>query len=667
MSLEIVDLARVYWKEIGKKCQRATVFIDNTSAECLHWSGCLNLITQSSDKILQFSSFEAAAQNSKKGVFIVSNPALPKNERILKDIIRNSSLEYCIVITSCQPNVLTSTRFPVRDFNTDDKGGLEWLEDSLLNWMGNRNYTVEILYFPIFTSSLLRECFYTPGLSLMFPLLENDISKCQTYWKVFNPNQPLPTGEDSQADLHPQELKTHIRQLVANFHSMFGSLCLKEDIWSIGPFAKCVGDELEAWLPARNRRKTATSGVSLLLVDRTMDLAGPVITGAGGVDSVLSNILSCHQTVEGHTLDIAVDLSKLCRVSQPEAFVPSTIGHAGSISDREEDSELRQLIFKSEKSVINSIHNSLTKQSPKKSESRKSNILSSQVLSSDLNEYEGDLEAILTNLASVSRAQAIINCSTNQEIVHRKRVQSLAAQFAREIQASSSGTLEQITELVLSRGDSSLSLVDMIALLVHVYSLPSPNYQFSEEEVERLKSVLGEQILTEAKSGQLDPLLADIAQQEGGFTEMNELVALNTVNRIWSKLESLITYRQNYPKYHSLIDENGEYEGFLYQLLKDIYHPNKSEVAELNYHSGGLGAILRTGLGWLGSASKQHPRQNPWVIVFVLGGVTLAEVKQLQSVVEGTASKLTIAGTSILTPASSINLVFNNNPLFTDS
>ena len=42
----------------------------------------------------------------------------------------------------------------------------------------------------------------------------------------------------------------------------------------------------------------------------------------------------------------------------------------------------------------------------------------------------------------------------------------------------STGVLEQITELVLGRGDSSLSLVDIIRLLVYVYSTPSPDFQF---------------------------------------------------------------------------------------------------------------------------------------------------------------------------------------------
>jgi len=665
--MEISSIAKVYWSEIAKKCQRATVFIDDPSAECLHWSGGLKVL-EPANRVLEFSSFESAPRKDKKGVFIVTNPALPKNERILKDIISNSSLEYCIVISSCQPNILTATRFPARDFNVEDKSGTDWLEQSVLDWMGNKNYTVEILFYPVFICPIIRETFFTPGFFRLYPLLENDLTRCKAYWRVFNQNQPLPTGEGSQYMIYTQELKNQIRQLIGNLHSLFGSLRLKEEIWSVGPFAKCVGDELESWLPARNRRKTAHGTVSLVLVDRTLDLAGTVLNAGG--ESVLGNVLQSHNPLEGHTLDVGVDLSKLLRVFSSGTFVPSSLGHAGSCTkEGEEDSQLRDFIFNNEKDVIANLHAKLAKYSPRKSESRKNTTVASvQNLGHNLTEYEGDLEAVMANLATVSRAQALLNASNNQDIVHRKRLQSLAAQFTREMYHSSDGVLEQITELLLGRGDTSLSLVDILKLLVYVYSLPSPSFQFREEEAERLKSVLGEEILREGKQGQLDPLLTTLAREEGGDKEMNELVALNTVNRIWTRLEGVLAYRQNIKKYTSLIDENGMYNGFLSQLLGDIYDPSRIDVDCLYYHAGGLGAILRSGLGWLGAANtKQHPRQNPWVLVFVIGGVTPLEIKILQNNVDGTESKLTVCGTSVLTPQSSLNLIFNNNPLFLDS
>ena len=42
------------------------------------------------------------------------------------------------------PVVLTLDNTLFQDFNVEDKGGMEWLEDSLLQWMGNINYTVQV-------------------------------------------------------------------------------------------------------------------------------------------------------------------------------------------------------------------------------------------------------------------------------------------------------------------------------------------------------------------------------------------------------------------------------------------------------------------------------------------------------------------------------------------
>ena len=54
-------------------------------------------------------------------------------------------------------------------------------------------------------------------------------------------------------------------------------------------------------------------------------------------------------------------------------------------------------------------------------------------LENDLKEYEGDLESILSNLGSVSRSQAFINTASNQNILKRKRLQSLASQFGPDL------------------------------------------------------------------------------------------------------------------------------------------------------------------------------------------------------------------------------------------
>lgn len=683
-KLELYDLTQVYWKEIAKKCNRAVVFIDNAAAECLHWAGGVELLN-TCIQIREFSSFEAAPKHDKKAVFIVANPALKRTQQILKDITKNSSLEYCIIITWCQPNVLSVWNHPTRDFNVDDKSGLHWLEDSLLDWMGNSNYTAEVFYYPIFTCSPCRYTFYTPTYSRLYPLLSPDVTKCTALWKLLNPGQQtqIQPGQipEQLCPILPGELRNAIRQLVANLHSLLGSLQLKEDIWSIGPYARCVADELEAWMPAKNRRRSAQTsaagggGVSLILVDRTLDVAGAAMSGCGGGrESVLGRMLEAHDKLESHSLDVKVDLSSLVGVSCPEMFVPSSLASPGRQDEGVEAAELTALFFDSEKSILSSLHDSLANGATPKSKdasggghAKLAAAATVAGLANDLKGYEGNLEAIMGNLASVTRAQALVNASDSQDIVKRKRLQSLVTQFGPQLNASSEGVLEELTSLVLSRADSRLTLVDILQLLVYVYSASHTDEKFRKDEEERLKSVLGEAILMEGNKGTLHPLLQSITRKVSDVDEMNELVALNVVNHIWSRLDSLLITRASLNRYSSLLDEDGNYYGFLRQLLDDIYHKDRKEVVDLHHHSGGLGAMLRTGLGWLGAAgSKQHPRENPWIILFVLGGVTPYEIKHLQEIVEGTDSKLTVAGTGIFTPLDSLHLLFNNNPLLID-
>ena len=156
----------------------------------------------------------------------------------------------------------------------------------------------------------------------------------------------------------------------------------------------------------------------------------------------------------------------------------------------------------------------------------------------------------------------------------------------------------------------------------------------------------------------------ELCRREGG-DKLDELVALSVVNTVWERLEGMKSSRAGLGSYQSL-NYDGEYCGLLEQLLGDIYHPARREVECLHHHAGGLGAMLRSGLGWLGSApAKPHPRENPWVILFVVGGVTASEVAASQHLVEGTGM-LTMGGTRLMSPTDALNMAFINNSLLTE-
>ena len=114
--------------------------------------------------------------------------------------------------------------------------------------------------------------------------------------------QPPPSDPACWAAL-PLPLQSRLRQTVASLHSLLASLGAKEEIWSVGNLARyffwilwcydnlnrkqmfcptlsilpmlwhvfrCLGDQLEAWTPARTRRKTALNKVELLILSEDL-------------------------------------------------------------------------------------------------------------------------------------------------------------------------------------------------------------------------------------------------------------------------------------------------------------------------------------------------------------------------------------------------------------
>ena len=604
--------------------------------------------------------FESAPATTKKAVFILSGPVSGSTKTTLQAVLQNSSLEYVVLISNCHPSVQTWSQYPARDWNSEDRTGYDQLEQQILVWMGNVNFTAEIFFFPLFLISMTPRLMVTPGHSSLSPLLEPDILRAGALWRSLHPGHPLPPPPGHWDSL-PLELQTSMRSLVASLHCLLATLGAREEIWSVGRMAGQLGDQLESWGPARTRRRTAENRVSLVLVDRSLDLASGVLQAG---DSLLARALNSLDLLPGHTVDRAVSLSNLFGMTEDcgsECLVPASLASPGINPTREEE-ELESLIFSPEKDCLALLHKNLRENSPKKnSPSRKFMNLNS--LEAVLREFTGDSESLLSNLSSVSRAAAAVSSSRERSEVRRKKLQSLMSQLGRTMCEGGGRVLADLIDLVRSRKDSQLRLDDLLLLLVFVYSSVDVRDSMPEEEEERLKAVLGEALLTDGGVGEAGEVLQELCTRDSPG-QLDELVALKVVNTVWERLEGLRTIRSDLGSYQSLINYDGEFSGLLGRLLGDIYHEDRREVTSLHHHATeGLGSILRSGLGWLGSApTKPHPRENPWVILFVVGGVTPGEVVESQERLQG-VGRLTVGSTRLLTQAETLQMTFLNNNL----
>ena len=132
----------------------------------------------------------------------------------------------------------TWCQYPARDWSSgDDNTGFDQLEQQLLLWMGNINYTAEIFYIPLFLISLSPKLMLTPCYSSMFPLLEPDTVRAAAIWRTLHPGQSLTCAPGDWPSL-THELQTNVRELVASLHSLLSTLGAREEIWSVGSLAR---------------------------------------------------------------------------------------------------------------------------------------------------------------------------------------------------------------------------------------------------------------------------------------------------------------------------------------------------------------------------------------------------------------------------------------------
>ena len=613
--------------------------------------------------VKEFSVFESAGQGFKKAVFILNGPVIGSTKTTVQSIIQNSSgLEYVVLVTNCHPSLQTWAEFPARDWSNDDRTGFDQLEQQLLGWMGNVNFTAEIIHLPVFLTSLTPRLLLTPAHSRLFPLLEPDLVRAAALWRTLHPgHQPAPPPGDWAA--LPHELQLSLRQVVSSLHSLLATLAAREEIWSVGSLARQLGDQLEAWSPARHRRRTAENRVSLVLVDRSLDLASGVLYGG---ESLLARATQVLDRLPGHTTDVGVSLASLFGIpetGEEGCLLPASLASPGLCLETEEH-ELHSMVFDIEKDCLGILYKNLLQKSPKNVISPSKKYVNISSLDSVLKDFTGDYDSILDNLGTVSRAACAVQCSkVEKHDVSRKKLQSLMSQLTRTMCEGGKRVLDDMTDLVRGRRDASLRLDDILALLVFVYSSADVRDAFPQEEEERLRSVLGEALLKDGAQHTLGPVFAELCAREVSDT-LDEVVALNVVNRVWERLAAIKLARSGLGNYESLINYEGEFTGLLGQLLTDLYHEDRREVACLHHHAGeSLGAMLRSGLGWLASApAKPHPRENPWVLVFVLGGVTPREAAETQRLVTG-VGKLSLAGTRLLAPPDSLHMTFINNSL----
>ncbi len=475
-------------------------------------------------------------------------------------------------------------------------------------------------------------------------------------------HQDQPPADSSQLffNLLPSELQVGVHHLVSSLHSLLQMVDATEDIFTVGPFSRLVGEQLEAWQPARARRKAVASDpsrkkkVSLVLLDRTLDLATPT---ASKSDTLLGRLRASLPTLPGQPSDSAVEISPLFGMEAKDQLPPGCLCSSFHLRKKDEkDGCLEDLLGSDSDTLVSTYYNRLSKF---KGEKEKKNA-TVEDLEALLLKFTNEEEAIAANLDDLMRSRAVILSRSNQVTKREGKMAEVEERFLKAWAKSNKegrGFLVQLSKLVRERRERGLDLDDLVLLTTHCYSLISPDEEFYPEDEDRLQSALSEALVSD--KARLPAAVAAMAQEEG---EMDELVAFRTVKRLFQRLNSIRTARASLKGPHrSLLDSK---KGLLHLLLSDMFAEDRRDVPDLEHRAGGLGGLLKSaGMGLFGMSvgpRAPHPRENPALWLFVVGGISADEAAVARAVIRERSAEcqLLVGGTGLTSPAQTLDSLF---------
>lgn len=300
------------------------------------------------------------------------------------------------------------------------------------------------------------------------------------------------------------------------------------------------------------------------------------------------------------------------------------------------------------------IYNKLSKIDVEKSPSPKNLLrVTPQSIEKIVNGVKGNYKIIEQHLGVLQQALAIVQTlkSPRRQLV--ELLQNLEKQVLQSLTASrdSTSVLYQITQLIRTRHERNMPLENLLALIVHIYSLTGTEVSFSQDHEESLTETLSVAIFEDHTSL--------FMMEPGQAVTAEECVAMS--KDIMDRLRAVSMMRKSMHRYSSVLkpceDGSGEeYKGLLQQLVEDLVNTDRPELPDLSHRSEGLKDLLLTGFSMLTSKktrASRHPLDNPLVIIFVIGGITGEECKRLHRTVitSGVDNTVLFGATRLVAPA----------------
>ncbi|XP_075051717.1 sec1 family domain-containing protein 2 [Mixophyes fleayi] len=651
------------WEPVLAKSRRAVVFMDDPCAEILHWCGGTELLLAAGAlNIKEFSSFESGAPGQPKAVFVVSSPLRGRALDVIRDVVSQSSFQYCVVVTAVSPG------------EPEGRAAHEQLEEKLCEWMGNMGYTAEVLWAPLLLAPVSPHLLLAPAFHSLFPLLPAlDL-------QALNRSRPdkkrFPGLGDVDLPSLPQELQTHIKSLVSGLNHLMDGIGVREECFSVGHLSRIIAGELANYPQAKNRRKTAQNKASLVFIDRNLDVTGAV--GHHG-DSLVEKFLSILPCIPGHTTDVMINMDMLtdlridgenegiiapgCLSQSQDPAAKSLWESMMHMKQKEAVMEVRRHLVDAASREKLPIKMSMGRVTP---EQLRSHVLLFKDNRQALENHCGLLQLALATVQTLKHPQ----CSKWDSCLAFER---LVLQNTGKSELPT--VLNQIYPMIKShneRGADDFHTEEIFMLLVYIYSVTGEVPTNKELEVSegQMKKALIQCLCDEPE---LSPLLQKITGCESS-PELTLEKSTAAVDKIFASLRDLTKVRAHLKLFHSVHVpgsniQQASYKPLLRQIVEEIFHPDHEEPKDIEHMSSGLTDLLKTGFSMFMKVSRPHPGDSSLLILFVIGGVTVSEVRMVKDLVSTLkpSVQVVVLSTRLLKPLDIPELLFATDRLHPDT
>ncbi|CAD5120430.1 DgyrCDS8999 [Dimorphilus gyrociliatus] len=650
-KISIFDKCRDAWRLVCREVKRASVYLDAPSIESLHWCGGIDMLYQNgAAEVKQFNMSESSSQEYQKAVFILSSLIEGEISRTLRNIIQCSNFQYIILISAIPPAMHTTFNYGIGEAN--ENRSFTEMETTLCDWMGNMNYTVEVMYIPFAFCNILPELVILPQDGNFMPLLSNELEeliKAQA-----NPKNDMKITDLDFTHLM-KEGQLQYKLLVTAIDSLLQQLGICEDIYSMGFTSKAVASELASLQSARQRRKNNQQlKASMLIVDRTAD----ILSAAGHrQDNLLDYCLNVLKPLEDHLVDVETDMSYLsglhasCKytlapgcLSQPQCNRSKTL--------------LKQMAYSKYDDALTAVLRNLIESASKEnllSKPPKVSRIGVEELKSILNLFHKKIETMKSESGVLQIAQSVIDALNTEH----KRKQLLAAEKGILMAEEPSSALSQVNDslkadLKRDEEDRIYTTDDYLSLLTFAYSA----YNCDDEKCGNFERDIKLSLLELIKNTKEDNLPAITKKLIIKKTKGDQYKVLSD---LFDKLKAISSFRNYFGQYREKSMIPSAATSVLQNIAKSITDNNKPELTDISHHATGFRQLLRTGFGFLTGATKARPGDQPILIFCVLGGITIQEVKSLVETISAANIQPIILSTNIIKSNSFISDLLNDH------